>query len=80
MRAAVFEAMGRPLVLAQVPDPVPGPGELLLRVRSAGICGTDLHLSAQPPGVPPGTVLGHEFAGEVVASTAGCSGRIGYCR
>lgn len=67
MRAAAFEASGRPLVLTQLPDPVPGSGELVLRVRAAGVCGTDLHISADPPGVPQGTVLGHEFAGEVVA-------------
>jgi (R,R)-butanediol dehydrogenase/meso-butanediol dehydrogenase/diacetyl reductase len=54
--------------LAELPDPAPAPGELVLRVHAAGVCGTDLHLTADPPGVPPGTVLGHEFAGEVVAT------------
>ena len=67
MRAVVFEEVGRPLLVAHLPDPSPGPGELVLRVRSAGVCGTDLHLTAPPPGVGPGSVLGHEFAGEVVA-------------
>jgi (R,R)-butanediol dehydrogenase/meso-butanediol dehydrogenase/diacetyl reductase len=74
MRAAVFEEFGQPLVPVELADPMPGPGELVLRVRSAGICGTDLHLSAQPPGVPRGSVLGHEFAGEVVAVGAGVEG------
>jgi len=74
MRAAVFEEPGRPLVLAELPDPAPGPGELVLRVRSAGVCGTDLHLSADPPGIPTGTVMGHELAGEVVAVGANVGG------
>jgi 2-desacetyl-2-hydroxyethyl bacteriochlorophyllide A dehydrogenase len=45
-------------------DPTPGPGELVLRVRACGICGSDLHIYE---GMPPGTVLGHEFCGEVLA-------------
>ena len=71
MRAAAFQELGQPLALVDLRDPIPAAGELVLRVHSAGICGTDLHISAQPPGVPPGTVLGHEFAGEVVAVGAG---------
>jgi (R,R)-butanediol dehydrogenase/meso-butanediol dehydrogenase/diacetyl reductase len=39
----------------------------VLRVRSTGVCGTDLHLAGDPLIVPPGTILGHEFAGEVAA-------------
>jgi hypothetical protein len=74
MRAAIVEGAGRPLVLADVPDPTPGPGELVLRVRAAGLCGTDLHLAGDPLIVPPGTVLGHEFAGEVAALGAGVEG------
>lgn len=53
---------------------MPGPGELVLRVRSAGVCGTDLHLSGGPPGVQPGTILGHEFAGDVAAIGSGVEG------
>jgi (R,R)-butanediol dehydrogenase/meso-butanediol dehydrogenase/diacetyl reductase len=74
MRAAVVADPGRPLALVEVEDPVPGPGELLVRVRSAGICGTDLHLTGDPSGVPAGTVLGHEFAGDVVAIGDGVRG------
>jgi L-gulonate 5-dehydrogenase len=48
--------------------PKPGPGEVLLRVRAAGICGTDLHiLSGTHPDATPPLVPGHEFAGEVHA-------------
>jgi L-idonate 5-dehydrogenase len=58
--------------LEQAPRPVPGPGELLVKVRAAGICGSDLHYYAHGrcgnfiPTRP--FILGHEFAGEIVAS------------
>jgi (R,R)-butanediol dehydrogenase/meso-butanediol dehydrogenase/diacetyl reductase len=72
MKAAVFDAPGRPLKIDEIPDPVPGPGDLVLRVMACGICGSDLHLSdvsgtgggVRP--LPAGAVMGHEFAGEVV--------------
>src|SRR5690606_11347742 len=54
-----------------LPDPAPGPGELLLRVRACGICGSDLKAVAN---MPVGLVMGHEFAGEVVARGAGVEG------
>jgi 2-desacetyl-2-hydroxyethyl bacteriochlorophyllide A dehydrogenase len=66
MRAAVFHGIGQPLTIEQRPDPKPGPGELVLAVKSCGICGSDLHAAALPPGLPAGTVMGHEFSGEVV--------------
>lgn len=53
-----------------VPLPVPGPGEVLLRNRAAGVCGTDVHIYKGEPGaspVRPPVVLGHEYAGEVCA-------------
>ncbi|WP_439029862.1 alcohol dehydrogenase catalytic domain-containing protein [Gordonia terrae] len=62
MRAAVTGASG--FVVAEVPDPAPGPGELVLRVAANGICGSDLSMA---PFLPAGTIMGHEFAGEVVA-------------
>jgi threonine dehydrogenase-like Zn-dependent dehydrogenase len=47
------------------------PGEIVLRVAYCGICGSDLHATEPGPSpVPAGTVLGHEFAGEVVESRA----------
>jgi (R,R)-butanediol dehydrogenase/meso-butanediol dehydrogenase/diacetyl reductase len=45
MKAAVFRAPGEPLAIADVPDPTPGPGQLVLRVAGCGICGSDLHMS-----------------------------------
>jgi len=74
MRAAVFKGLGQPLVVEEVPDPQPGPTDLVLRVKSCGICGSDLHASCVPPGLPPGTVMGHEFAGEVVEVGAEVAG------
>jgi (R,R)-butanediol dehydrogenase/meso-butanediol dehydrogenase/diacetyl reductase len=65
MKAAVFRAPGEPLAIADVPDPTPGPGQLVLRVAGCGICGSDLHMSEQP--LPAGMVMGHEFAGEIAA-------------
>ena len=56
--------------IAQRPDPEPGVGEVLVRVRAAGINNADLMQlgggSPAPPGSPP-DILGMEFAGEVVA-------------
>jgi L-iditol 2-dehydrogenase len=54
-----------------VPVPVPAPGEVLIRVEAAGICGTDRHLfNGEFPCNPPVT-LGHEFSGIVVGRGAG---------
>ena len=64
MRAAVLEAQGQPLVVQTVPDPEPGPGEVVLTVEACGICGSDLHAAEQPLA---GTVFGHEFCGTVAA-------------
>jgi (R,R)-butanediol dehydrogenase/meso-butanediol dehydrogenase/diacetyl reductase len=81
MRAAVFRGAGRPLAVETVPDPTPGPAELVLAVRACGICGSDLHAAEITDGaggmrpLPPGTIMGHEFAGEVVAVGAGAAGR-----
>ncbi len=52
----------------EVPDPVPGPGHVLLRVRATTICGTDLKiLAGQFPGTRFPHVAGHEWSGEVIA-------------
>lgn len=68
MRALRLESIGHPIVARDVPVPVPSQGEVLIRVRAAGICHSDAHyragrsLSLQPP-----VTLGHEVSGEVVA-------------
>lgn len=66
MRAAVVTPHGR-LEVVDRPDPVAGPGEVVVAVDRCGICGSDLHLRASGL-LPAGAVLGHEFAGTVVDS------------
>ncbi|MQA27677.1 MAG: zinc-binding alcohol dehydrogenase family protein [Micromonosporaceae bacterium] len=56
-----------PLVLVERPTPVPGPGELLVRVRACGVCRTDLHLAeGDLPRRRLAATPGHEVVGEVV--------------
>jgi len=67
MRAAVFKGTGQPMVVESRPDPKPGPGEVVLRVGRCGICTSDLHMtSGHGYTYPAETILGHEYAGEVV--------------
>ncbi|MEU9331537.1 alcohol dehydrogenase AdhP [Streptomyces sp. NPDC048290] len=67
MRAAVVRAFGEPLVIEDRPDPVPGPGQVRVRVEASGLCHTDIHaahgdwpVKPSPPFVP-----GHEGVGRV---------------
>lgn len=76
MKAAVFYQAGD-LRVEEREMPVCGAGQVLLRVRACGICGTDAHIFCGDEGAaktPAGTVLGHEFAGEVAAVGAGVTG------
>jgi 2-desacetyl-2-hydroxyethyl bacteriochlorophyllide A dehydrogenase len=63
MRAA-FCTGKQTIEVKDADDPKPGPGEVLVRVRQCGICGTDLHFyrAQLPPSPAP---LGHEFSGEI---------------
>ena len=67
MKAVVKVAKGKGLIeLQERPVPRPGPGEVLIEVKAAGICGTDIHiLHDEFPYWPP-VILGHEFSGVVV--------------
>lgn len=68
MKAPVFKGVGKPLAIETLPDPTPGPGEIVLEVARCGICGTDLHMTdGHAQTYPENVVIGHEFAGEVVA-------------
>ena len=70
MRATRLMAT-RDIRTVDVPVPDPGPGEVLVRIEAAGICGTDRHLfKGEFPCTPPVT-LGHEFSGIVVRAGAG---------
>lgn len=62
MKALVIRGPGQ-LAVENFPDPRPAGGEVLVRVKYCGICGSDLH--AYHVGQPPGVILGHEFTGEV---------------
>ncbi|MFH0964516.1 MAG: zinc-binding dehydrogenase [Planctomycetota bacterium] len=64
MRALVRYGTGEEEVrIEETPEPVCGPGEVKIRVRAAGVCGTDLH---GHPSLSPPVILGHEIAGEIV--------------
>ncbi|TMV87151.1 zinc-binding dehydrogenase [Thioclava sp. BHET1] len=68
-KAAVFRGAGLPLSIEDVSAPQAGSGHVVLKVHACGVCGSDLH--ATEDGVflqEDGTILGHEFAGEVIAS------------
>ncbi|WP_129774895.1 zinc-dependent alcohol dehydrogenase family protein [Peristeroidobacter soli] len=63
---------GQPLVLEQRPVPVPGPGQVLLKVGACGVCRTDLHLiDGELPDPKLPIVPGHEIVGTVVTGGAG---------
>ena len=66
MKAAVFKGPGQ-LAVEERPVPEPAQGEILVRIRASGICGSDVHgfQGKIPDRRPPGLVMGHEAAGEV---------------
>jgi 2-desacetyl-2-hydroxyethyl bacteriochlorophyllide A dehydrogenase len=65
MKAAMIVEPGT-ISIESVPDPAPGPRDVVVRVAACGLCGTDLHIleGEFAPSLP--LVPGHEFAGEVV--------------
>ena len=76
MNGAVFYGKGD-LRIEEIPIPEVTKDQVLIRVRACGICGTDMHIFDGDEGAaqtPAGTVLGHEFAGEVVAVGEDVSG------
>ena len=67
MKAAVVPAMSSSWQIKDVPQPQPGPGQVLVKVRASGICYTDVHQTlGHLPGPFP-RILGHEPVGEIVA-------------
>jgi propanol-preferring alcohol dehydrogenase len=72
MRAMVLERQGEPLREANVPDPQPGQGQVLIRVHACAVCRTDLHIfdgELPKPKLP--LVLGHQIVGTVEAAGEG---------
>jgi propanol-preferring alcohol dehydrogenase len=64
----LFSGRGQPLAETEVPDPRPGPDQVLIRVRACGVCRTDLHVvdgDLTRPKLP--LIIGHEIVGTVAA-------------
>src|SRR6266550_3410758 len=78
MQAIVKPSRAPGLKVTTVPKPTPGPGEVLIAVRHAGVCGTDLHIADWNPWaqgrIKPPIVVGHEFAGEIESVGDGVTG------
>ena len=77
MRALQYRTIGSRPELVELPDPEPGPGQVLLRVTAAGVCHSDEHVMSMPAEgfpFPLPLTLGHEGAGEVVALGDGATG------
>jgi D-arabinitol dehydrogenase (NADP+) len=66
VKAAYYEAVHE-IDVREAPDPEPGPEDVLIRVHSCGICGTDQHIFDGDVGGPLPLIGGHELAGEVVS-------------
>ncbi|MEV4894242.1 alcohol dehydrogenase catalytic domain-containing protein, partial [Nonomuraea sp. NPDC055795] len=87
MRAWVVDTPGRPLVMEERPIPVPGPGEVLVKVEACALCRTDLHLAeGDLPPRRPRVTPGHQVVGRVrggdrvgVAWLRSTCGRCRYC-
>ncbi|RYF91114.1 MAG: alcohol dehydrogenase, partial [Caulobacteraceae bacterium] len=67
MKAAVLREVGKPLLIEDVSIGKPGPHEVLIRTKAAGVCHSDLHFVEGKYPFPLPTVLGHESAGVVEA-------------
>jgi threonine dehydrogenase-like Zn-dependent dehydrogenase len=77
MQAMVLHA-GGDLRREAVPDPAPGPGEVVVKVHACSICGSDLHAyHGKHPRLTFPRVLGHEFAGEIAATGRESAFRVG---
>jgi len=73
MKAAVFRKRDEMGVI-EVPNPVAGAGEVVLKVHDCGICGSDLHAVQYGIGMAVDTVMGHEFCGEIFSVGPGVNG------
>jgi L-iditol 2-dehydrogenase len=82
VKAAILTAPNA-MTLGDTPDPTPARGDLILRVKAATICGTDIRIlrGKKTAGVRYPSIIGHEFSGEVVEgdATFGSGRRVGVC-
>lgn len=78
MKAGLLRAPND-VTLEDVPDPQREPGDLILKVRAATICGTDIRIfrGRKVAGIRYPSVIGHEFAGEITETGAGSAFRVG---
>ncbi len=73
MKALVKTQKGEGFIeYKEMPDPKPGPGEVLIEVKAAGICGTDIHVKHDRFPYWPPVILGHEFSGDVIELGPDC--------
>jgi len=70
MKSAVWRGLKLGFKIEEVPNPKAGPGEVLIKVRYCGICGTDLHLISAGL-IPEGAIIGHEVTGKIAGLGAG---------
>ena len=71
----VLNSPGKLLEAQELPDPLPGPGQVLIRVHACGVCRTDLHIvdgELSQPALP--LIPGHEIVGTVVKTGTGVTG------
>ncbi len=74
MKALVKTQKGKGFIeFKEMPEPTPGSGEVLIEVKAAGICGTDLHVKNDTFPYWPPVILGHEFSGEIIELGPNCS-------
>ena len=73
MKAAVVHAFGQPLRIEEVKTPLPGPGQILVKIEASGVCHTDLHAAEGDWPVMPSLpfIPGHEGVGYVAAVGSG---------
>lgn len=71
MKAVICDEPGKLSVITQ-PDPTLGPGEVLVRIRRVGVCGTDMHIfGGNQPFLTYPRIMGHELSGEIAEAPAG---------
>ena len=72
MKAAVYKGNQR-IDVEEIPTPTPGPGQVIVKVKYCGICGTDVHAYLYDV-FPAGAVMGHEYCGTIVEVGPSVSG------
>jgi L-iditol 2-dehydrogenase len=79
MKAAIYPGQGKGIVIEHLPDPSPGPHDLVIKTHRCGICGTDLSMTQGGKwDFGSGSQFGHEYAGEIAAIGSEVSGfRVG---